>query len=101
LIGPTGEKASSRTRAKKLGAKKERYDARGQREDKASSELRGPRSQLAHTDVSQGEKIAAPNAHIAIAIISKTTVKHTADAMNVALGAIAKTPNKERIRGGG
>ena len=103
LIGPTGEKASSRTRAKKLGAKKEINDARGagQREDKASSELRGPRSQLSHADVPQGEKIAVPNAHMAIVIISKITDKHTADAMNVALGVITKTPNKERIRGGG
>ena len=45
--------------------------------------------------------IAVPIAHMTIVIISRITDKHTDDAMNVAIGAIAKTPNKERIRGGG
>ena len=45
--------------------------------------------------------IAVPIAHMTIVIVSRITDKHTDDAMNVAIGAIAKTPNKERIRGGG
>jgi hypothetical protein len=45
--------------------------------------------------------IAVPIAHMTIVIISRITDKYTDGALNVAIGAIAKTPNKERIRGGG